>query len=409
MRATRALPAMLIAVGAALAGGAVTTVPSAAAAEPRTFEAVAAADGMRTTAVSPGAPLSDTVVDLGGPSAQVLLDSVGTSTGFAAYPDPGATVRGAPATAGRSDVALPFVVTSRHPVTPTAQAGTGPYALQASSEENGSVASAQSGPSTADASGAFLLAEATASFVSRTGTIVAQSRADARNVALAALTVGRVEATARVEQGPAGALRRSSDVRISGLSAAGTSFGVGPKGLTVAGTTAPLPESSPVRDVLAQAGITLTYLEPEESETGIISGGLRVTTESASGQRTSQQFGRAAARITQTVSGDATATTAPPPPFVPAQEEVFSGAPGTSTSVPLPDGVAVDLPAGSDAAVVPDTAPVSAGEPPATQPQAFRQVAVIGWPRSFFLVLAGGSLLALAAATLLTTLGVRYP
>src|SRR4051794_1304499 len=60
------------------------------------FAASAAASGVRMTVVLPDAPVTDTPVDGGGPTAQVALSSLGTSTGYAAFPDPGGLVISAP-------------------------------------------------------------------------------------------------------------------------------------------------------------------------------------------------------------------------------------------------------------------------------------------------------------------------
>jgi hypothetical protein len=60
--------------------------------------------------------------------------------------------------------------------------------------------------------------------------------------------------------------------------------------------------------------------------------------------------------------------------------------------------------------VSPDVAPSAAGAAEAPAAAAIAPAAaVVGWPRSYFLVLAGGGLLAVVGAVLISLLGVRYP
>src|SRR5438094_180719 len=88
----------LIAVVVALAGatalgvsaGHAATAGDTASRPP--FSGSAAAGGVRATLAVPEAPVTNTPVDGGGPTAQVQVDSLGTSTGYAAFPDPGQLV-----------------------------------------------------------------------------------------------------------------------------------------------------------------------------------------------------------------------------------------------------------------------------------------------------------------------------
>ncbi|MCU1594524.1 MAG: hypothetical protein JWO12_1916 [Frankiales bacterium] len=368
------------------------------AAGSRSFQAVAAADGVREQVVSPGAPLTDTVVDTGGPTAQARLTSVGSSTGFAAYPDPGATVLGAPSTAGTSAVSYPAAVTSSYPVTPEAKQSTGPYSLAAHSRQDGSDAAASSG--SAEPNAALLSAQAR---VELTGDrVTATAASDDRSLATGPLSVGRVRAIATVTLGASGPAKPSSTFDVEGLSAGGTSFGIGPGGLTIAGTTTPLPDASPVTSVLDGAGISVRYLEPTTTPTGAVSAGLQITVGDPKGQHTTYVLGQASARVTQTVTEDAFV---PPPALPPPPVDVPSAAP---TSPDLP-GVA---PVQPSTAVVPPpvTATVAPPVSSATSPPlVLARAEVNGWPRSFFLVLSAGGLLALVLASLFSFLGVRRP
>lgn len=386
----------------ALAGlGSILLQPTAvSAAGSRSFNATASADGVHTLVSSPGAPLTDEVADLAGPSAAARLSSIGISTGFAAYPYPGATVLGAPSTAGTSAVAYPLTASSSYPVTPSQQVGQGPFLLSATSKEAESSAAASSGQDDPTASGGLVSSKA---HVQQTGdTVTAESSSEDRDLAAGPLAIGRVVATAKVTRGAEGDPTLSSSFHAEGLSAAGNAFGLGPEGLTVAGTTTPLPDTSPVTTVLAGGGVTVTYLAPQKTATGIISAGLKVVFVSPQGQRTTTILGQAAAAIGQTVDPGDPGTFLPPP--APLPTEPVSGPPPvvpvTGGTTPVTSGQPPTVPA------QPEVAPTTAAAP--TTP-ALTRTAVVGWPRSFFLVLAAGGVLAVAAASMLATLGVRFP
>jgi hypothetical protein len=365
----------------------------------RSFDALAAADGARVQVVSPGAPLTDQVVDAGGPTAQARLSSVGTSTGFAAYPDPGATVLGAPSTAGTSAVGYPLIASSSYPVTPSSSVAPGPYALTATSHADGSDASASSGA--ADPSAALLSSQAHVALTG--GSVTARSESDDRSLGTGPVSVARVHATATVTQPAEGDARSSSTFEVSGLTVAGTSVGIGPEGLTVAGTTTPLPDTSPVTAALAAAHVSISYLAPARTKTSAVSAGLRIAVGDPAGQHTVYVLGQASARISQVVTDDFLPPPVdiggPPGSAPPAGGGGQGSTTGPLTSGPLPPGV-----------VQPQV-----GTPPASPPPSVagtrlvHDVTVLGWPRSFFLVLGVGGLLAVLVASLFSYLGVRNP
>src|SRR5215467_5425215 len=79
--------------------GVVWTTPGPAAGEGTVvFSGTAAASGVQLRMTMPGAPVSDTPIDGGGPTAQVQLDSIGNSTGYASFPDPGGILLTGPTT-----------------------------------------------------------------------------------------------------------------------------------------------------------------------------------------------------------------------------------------------------------------------------------------------------------------------
>ncbi|HEY0397116.1 MAG TPA: hypothetical protein VGF00_01930, partial [Acidimicrobiia bacterium] len=94
---------LLLATSASVAGSTPTSASASASGRssgvqvtPAPFTATASAMGTRIKITIPGGPLTDTPVDAGGPTAQATLDSLGTSQGYAAFPDPGAFVLSVP-------------------------------------------------------------------------------------------------------------------------------------------------------------------------------------------------------------------------------------------------------------------------------------------------------------------------
>jgi hypothetical protein len=243
-------------------------------------------------------------------------------------------------------------------------------------------------------------AHATVSLVG--GTVTAQADSDDHSLGTGPLSLGRVHATALVTAPATGAVTRRWTFEAEGLSAGGMAFGVGPAGLTVAGTTTPLPDSSPVTSVLAGAGIKVTYIAAELTPTSVTSAGLKVAVTSPAGQTTTYLLGRALARVTQAVDAGATTTTGFPPP------------PPTSVTpagpAPLSPIAGAPAPDPGTAPVTPVVAPSAATAPVAPAAGSITPTAaVVGWPRSYFLVLAGGGLLAVVGAVMISLLGVRYP
>jgi hypothetical protein len=130
------------------------------AAGPAAFSGTASALGMELKLQIPGFPATDVPVDAGGPTAQAAADSLGSSTGYAALPDPGQFVTTIPGlvtgllasgAAGFPPVHLPplpnypLFVQSDVNSAPNASFGAGPYQLSAKSAQGSSQASGVGG------------------------------------------------------------------------------------------------------------------------------------------------------------------------------------------------------------------------------------------------------------------------
>ncbi|HMC38645.1 MAG TPA: hypothetical protein VKI19_03220 [Acidimicrobiales bacterium] len=272
------------------------------------FDVIGAADGMRTQVYVPDAPLSSQVVDAGAPTAQTEVNELGTSTGFASNPYPGATILSGPGlVAGETNLNLPgypLVAQSSAPSTPSASAEGG--LLKAASTATMSSASAVAGAPTA-VNGVGDLTATALSQIDSDGGVTAQAAGEAQDIALAGvLHIGAVKSTATLEVGPDGTSHPSTQTVVSDATIAGVAVTIDSHGITLAGTDHALPDTSSVTAPLASAGLTVTVTRPTITPTQVLSGAL-VITESKSGDTYTYTFGRAVAAV-QTASGPGPAT-----------------------------------------------------------------------------------------------------
>lgn len=403
-----------------------------------TFEAVAAADGIRIAMRFPNAPVTDTPVDGGGPTAQAVLNSSGVSRAFAAQPYPGEAVVTGPGTVAGftggqvNPPAYPFVVSSDHPTVPEQSNEQGPYSLKASSAERQSASEARVG---AD-SGPLVSARASVE-LGDAGEATAAAISDVSSLAVADVRFGRVLSTASVRRAPDGTLTRSSDLQVTGFTVGGTSVAIGPAGLTLPAGTVPLPPADPVRKMLADAGITITYLAAQPHPTGVVAPGLAITAPV-------QTPDGGTATVTYTLGQSSAAVAGVPLPGddvldIPGPDDLRAGpesgpsgdAPSTGTAVPE-GGTAASGTAAATASPSPTartgragdatTAPADPAVLPAssagTVPAAPGTDGTIGAApvaitargfesASIFLVLAGAGLMAFGLVSLFSALGVR--
>jgi hypothetical protein len=248
------------------------------------FSGSASANAARMVVHASGAPVSQDPVDGGGPVAQALLDSNSTSQGFASFPYPGDLFLSAPALLpglmapylspyGLEFPAAPeypFAVSSDWPTDSKDSAAQGPVTLDASSTATSSEGAASIAPPGSVSRGGRAVAN-----VSRgdAGSVVASSQSELHGFTAGALTFSDIRSSARVVYDANGKLTRSSELHVTGLSAAGVQIDVRPAGLFVNGQEY---DSSPVADVLKAAGITLGFLPEEKTENGVIGAALTV-------------------------------------------------------------------------------------------------------------------------------------
>jgi hypothetical protein len=257
----------------------VATSPVPAGAQ-TSFTATATSDTVRLTLTIPNFPLESDIVDLGAPSSQAQLDSLGSSTGFAAYPDPGDLGENLPGLAqslvGVALPSYPFSVTSNYPSTPSSAVSQGIYNISATSGPDSSTATASSG---VDGSVQVGLAKSTSVVsLNADGSVTAKGTSDNEGLTLGALRIGSIVSGATVTELPGGTPTRSVDMEMGTITVAGQKIGLTNKGLVVAGTTIPLPADSQLLAVLAKQNLTLTYLAETDLPDGVVSPGIELTT-----------------------------------------------------------------------------------------------------------------------------------
>ena len=250
-----------------------------------TFSANAASSGIRVSVTAPGYAAVQELVDFGFPVAQTTIDSLGESSGFASYPYPGSTFLAGPGTmAGLlgqglpSFLTYPFIVSSSSPGQPEGKAARPGYELASKSTDTSSEATANAGASDQGSSFGFSSATARATRNPADRTVVADATNRAEAVTLAGvLKIGVASGAAKVTRPSGGQLTRESSFSLEGLSVGGQTVGLGPAGFTVPGTTVPAPGADALTRSLAQAGISVRYLQGSEFADGVISPGLAVT------------------------------------------------------------------------------------------------------------------------------------
>lgn len=388
------------------------------------FRASASADGVRQTVTRPEAPLSNQIADVSVPSAQALVNSLGDSEAYGSYLYPGATVLVLPGLlsgpTGQSLPNYPVLAFSNSPSRPEDDASAGPVTITAKSTPTTSTGTSSSTTPGAGIGRLLATAEATGD---ATGTLAATARSESTAIEVeGVLRVASVRGTATAERKD-GAITSSSTLDVGETTVAGVRVVVTEKGLTLPGQTVPLPDSSPIRKPLADAGITIDLVGTEKIAGGVRSGALRIVVKQAtpdgSSATTTYLLGQALASIAAveadpeiSVAGPAAAPAAPP-------AEGFAVAPDTGTDAGSSAGLAApaDLATG-DSPLAAEQAPAAAGGPaPAPQaagaaPQVVpTALGTIPFAKSsaltFYLVLVLASGVAMASQLALRRFGVR--
>lgn len=260
------------------------------AASTQAFTGNAAAGGVRVTVNIPGFAATDTPVDSGGPTAQVAVDSLGTSDGYAAFPDPGQFVVSLPGLASglvKGGVAglpgipipslpdYPFYVTT-DPSNPVASLGSGIAKLSSSSGDRRAEASATVG---LDAAGLASLGLVTsnASVKVEGGTVTATSTSDVQGLTIGPITIGTIRSVATMKMDSSGGTTPSNHLEVGGLRIGGILVGLTPDGFTVGNQVIPAALNRTLQSLLSGLGLTIEVTKPQIYPDRVVAPAVRIT------------------------------------------------------------------------------------------------------------------------------------
>jgi hypothetical protein len=393
----------------------------------------------------PGFPATDMPVDAGGPTAQAAADSLGSSTGYAALPDPGQFVTTIPGlvtgllasgAAGFPPVHLPplpnypLFVASDVNSNPNPSFGAGPYQLSAKSSPMSSQALGVGGLQTG-VLGNVALVQSSASVSTQGSTVVSTATSDMQGLTVGPLTLGEVKSTATMTEDADGNVTPSTNLEISSAKIAGLPVSITPAGLALPGPTVPLPINATLTKLLGGAKITSTVVTAQRFPDRVIAPAMTITMPFSTprlpqlGQfngMVTMTFGAATASLTGVSAGSPSAGAGT------GSADLGGGSTGSSGGGVggLSGGGVGGGPASSPATAAlggSPSVPGSSGTPSLASPQGSGgggggQSGTVGRPvalaglfdvRSLYLVLAGAAVIAGLLGQVIRVLGVRRP
>lgn len=254
---------------------------------PLVFSGEATASGVRVTLNVPEAPLSNTPFDAGAPTAYAELDTIGSTNAYAAYPFPGTVFQSGPGIAvgllNQNGVPVPsppgfpnYVASDG--TTPSAESGSGPYHLKATSSPTKADALASGGIRSEGGSNAGL-ATATATVESLGATVGAVAKAVSTNEALkiGPLTIGSVRSVVTVKLTPDGTAVPATELAVSGVRIVGVPISVTQDGLNAGGASIPFTTDPALKAALASAGLTAELVAGRQLDKGAVAPAVRIT------------------------------------------------------------------------------------------------------------------------------------
>ena len=389
------------------------------------FGATASASGFLSTTQDPQHFPIGAVIEGDGPIAQTALSSTGQSNGFASFPYPGAFLLSLPGLAASQGAPetppYPLYVESNATLKPKDEVKQPGLALTSQSSPDASTAEAAAGGRSEQARVGSATAKANVTADKTAGTVLSEAGADTEALSAGPLRIGRILAEAHATTSSAGGLTRTSSLQLFDVTVNGVTYGLSDKGFSSGASTSPLP-ANPAAEQLAKAGVKVTYLAAREVPDGVMSPGLRIEIDNEqSDLHTVMVVGQALA----VASGDAAAGSGllgggllgsgaligsfNGSSGASSPSTTSSGGTGTSTASSSSGSLSGSGTNSGGASAAPGS-PTS-GEPPQTAPQrlAGRPVAAGGAPgTSFYLLLVAGAVVALAAAQLISVVGVRW-
>lgn len=374
------------------------------------FRGSAAASAVQLKVTIPGFPATDTPFDGGGPTAQASLSSIGDSTGFASFPDPGSLAVTLPGlvsgllgsgAAGLPPINLPLPdyplsISSNLGTRPDATLGAGPYVLEAHSEEKSTTAKATFGFSTGTAGNAALLTSNANMAVKDGNTVVASATTSFEGLTIGPLQIGQVISTAKMTMAPDGSVTPSTNMEIAALRIAGLPIAIGRDSLNILGVSTPLPINDTLKSLLGAAGIKMTVLAAQEFDDRVVAPALAIE------MPVNLPVGTGAAGTATLTIGFASASLGAGGAEVPTDIPVDGGAVDLGGSTPIPD-LGSELPTFDSPALPSPGAPV--GTTPRVQPATSQTPVGTFDIRVLYLLVVGGAALAFTDGHLVKSLG----
>jgi hypothetical protein len=285
----------MAAAGLLLVSGALATAgigQAAGDAAPVVFSGEATASGVRVTIQAPEAPLTNTPFDAGAPTAYAQLDTIGGTSAYAAYPFPGTVFQSGPGIAvgllNQSGVPVPsppgfpnYVASDS--TTPSAESGSGPYHLKATSSPTKADALATGGihsdgnAGSSGSSAGLATATATVESLGAAAGAVATAVSSSQALTTGPLTIGSVRSRVTVKLTADGTATPTTELAVTGVRIAGVPVSVTQDGLAAAGTTVPFTTDPALTAALAKAGLTAELVAGWQLEKGAIAPAVRIT------------------------------------------------------------------------------------------------------------------------------------
>ena len=243
------------------------------------FSGVAAADGVRFTTSAPGFLVVEDFIDGGGPTAQAAVSDVEGNRSFASVPYPGELAIAGPglfaiATGQQFPGHYPFHVASAHPTKPANDYEAPGLSMKTQSDATSAQAAARFGPNDDGDGGG---ARSVAKVVREATGITSEATGVAHAVKVGPVEILGFSSTAKVHRAATGEPERSSSMSFSAMKIAETAVGVRDGKFVVAGTTAPLDGFAPVQKALADAGLTVEFVDATNTDDGVVSPGIQIT------------------------------------------------------------------------------------------------------------------------------------
>jgi len=242
------------------------------------FSGVASADGIRVTTSAPGFLVVEDFVDAGGPTAQAAVSDVEGNRGFASVPYPGELAIAGPglfaiATGQQFPGHYPFYVASAHPTTPKNEYDVPGLKMETASDATSSTAEATFGPPEGTPGGA----KSKASVVHGAEGMTSEATGSADLLKVGPVEVAGFTSKAKVTRAAGGEPQRSSSMEFSAMKVGDTPVGVRDGQFVVAGTTVPLSGFAPAQKALADAGVSVEFVQATKTDDGVVAPGIQIT------------------------------------------------------------------------------------------------------------------------------------